>query len=413
MGRVKLAIRRIENKTSRQVTFSKRRNGLVKKAYELCVTSPSSCSPSPHASPTSPAAAAGWRTSSSDTWTSRSTTGEAPSTTQRRFSKRFTPRSSSCTSSEAVGAAGPCRVRLHDRRRHRRLPLPEVPHGRARSRRPKEEFPVELEQSHAPLPTGCISAGMQVQGPNGAPAMYVPPGRRRGGHGRVRRRRPHGPRCGPPPPATGAHQTPAATTCCRSVLHPTTRSSTSGTYVLHVPDRRAGGVHVPTPSLELRSLSPSSQGPAGRVRRHLPAGPPARRAVRGRIRRQRRRRGGGVAAGVLLHRAALHAHPRHALPSHNAAGEPWRNCHCDDATTAGKADDDAFFSLLVPAAALPGAGRAVPDDAGQRRRRGDCASGAGGGRVGVGELLLRAQRRHRHASDGLRQRRTASQPRLT
>ncbi|XP_066353652.1 uncharacterized protein [Miscanthus floridulus] len=163
MGRVKLAIRRIENKTSRQVTFSKRRNGLVKKAYELCVTSPSSCSPSPHASPTSPAAAAGWRTSSSDTWTSRSTTGEAPSTTQRRFSKRFTPRSSSCTSSEAVGAAGPCRVRLHDRRRHRRLPLPEVPHGRARSRRPKEEFPVELEQSHAPLPTGCISAGMQVQ----------------------------------------------------------------------------------------------------------------------------------------------------------------------------------------------------------------------------------------------------------
>nr|DAD41407.1 TPA_asm: hypothetical protein HUJ06_015730 [Nelumbo nucifera] len=37
MGRVKLQIKKIENPTSRQVTFSKRRNGLVKKAYELSV----------------------------------------------------------------------------------------------------------------------------------------------------------------------------------------------------------------------------------------------------------------------------------------------------------------------------------------------------------------------------------------
>lgn len=37
MGRVKLRIKRIENTTSRQVTFSKRRNGLTKKAYELSV----------------------------------------------------------------------------------------------------------------------------------------------------------------------------------------------------------------------------------------------------------------------------------------------------------------------------------------------------------------------------------------
>ncbi|WCJ31833.1 Agamous-like MADS-box protein AGL104 [Euphorbia peplus] len=37
MGRVKLPIIKIENKTSRQVTFSKRRNGLIKKAYELSV----------------------------------------------------------------------------------------------------------------------------------------------------------------------------------------------------------------------------------------------------------------------------------------------------------------------------------------------------------------------------------------
>nr|KYP72524.1 Agamous-like MADS-box protein AGL11 [Cajanus cajan] len=33
MGRVKLEIKRIENPTNRQVTFSKRRNGLIKKAY--------------------------------------------------------------------------------------------------------------------------------------------------------------------------------------------------------------------------------------------------------------------------------------------------------------------------------------------------------------------------------------------
>ncbi|XP_044360702.1 agamous-like MADS-box protein AGL66 isoform X1 [Triticum aestivum] len=37
MGRVKLAIKRIENNTNRHVTFSKRRNGLIKKAYELSV----------------------------------------------------------------------------------------------------------------------------------------------------------------------------------------------------------------------------------------------------------------------------------------------------------------------------------------------------------------------------------------
>ncbi|KAL5707392.1 hypothetical protein ACHQM5_018296 [Ranunculus cassubicifolius] len=37
MGRVKLQIKKIENPTSRQVTFSKRRNGLLKKAYELSV----------------------------------------------------------------------------------------------------------------------------------------------------------------------------------------------------------------------------------------------------------------------------------------------------------------------------------------------------------------------------------------
>ncbi|XP_050205058.1 agamous-like MADS-box protein AGL104 isoform X2 [Mercurialis annua] len=37
MGRVKLPIKRIENNTNRQVTFSKRRNGLIKKAYELAV----------------------------------------------------------------------------------------------------------------------------------------------------------------------------------------------------------------------------------------------------------------------------------------------------------------------------------------------------------------------------------------
>ncbi|KAL2529607.1 agamous-like MADS-box protein [Forsythia ovata] len=37
MGRVKLQIKKIENTTNRQVTFSKRRNGLMKKAYELSV----------------------------------------------------------------------------------------------------------------------------------------------------------------------------------------------------------------------------------------------------------------------------------------------------------------------------------------------------------------------------------------
>nr|GLL35865.1 agamous-like MADS-box protein AGL6 isoform X3 [Ipomoea trifida] len=37
MGRGKVELKRIENPTSRQVTFSKRRNGLLKKAYELSV----------------------------------------------------------------------------------------------------------------------------------------------------------------------------------------------------------------------------------------------------------------------------------------------------------------------------------------------------------------------------------------
>ncbi|KAL3714107.1 hypothetical protein ACJRO7_006107 [Eucalyptus globulus] len=37
MTRGKIQMRRIENVTSRQVTFSKRRNGLLKKAYELSV----------------------------------------------------------------------------------------------------------------------------------------------------------------------------------------------------------------------------------------------------------------------------------------------------------------------------------------------------------------------------------------
>ncbi|XP_058096323.1 agamous-like MADS-box protein AGL104 [Magnolia sinica] len=37
MGRNKIELKRIENNTSRQVTFSKRRNGLIKKAYELSV----------------------------------------------------------------------------------------------------------------------------------------------------------------------------------------------------------------------------------------------------------------------------------------------------------------------------------------------------------------------------------------
>jgi hypothetical protein len=37
MGRGKIEIKRIENPTSRQVTFSKRRGGLLKKAHELAV----------------------------------------------------------------------------------------------------------------------------------------------------------------------------------------------------------------------------------------------------------------------------------------------------------------------------------------------------------------------------------------
>lgn len=37
MGRGKIAIKRIDNSTNRQVTFSKRRNGLMKKAKELAI----------------------------------------------------------------------------------------------------------------------------------------------------------------------------------------------------------------------------------------------------------------------------------------------------------------------------------------------------------------------------------------
>lgn len=37
MVRGKTEMKRIENDTSRQVTFSKRRNGLLKKAFELSV----------------------------------------------------------------------------------------------------------------------------------------------------------------------------------------------------------------------------------------------------------------------------------------------------------------------------------------------------------------------------------------
>ncbi|VAI82843.1 unnamed protein product [Triticum turgidum subsp. durum] len=37
MGRGKVELKRIDNKSSRQVTFAKRRNGLLKKAYELSV----------------------------------------------------------------------------------------------------------------------------------------------------------------------------------------------------------------------------------------------------------------------------------------------------------------------------------------------------------------------------------------
>ncbi|KAJ6882846.1 hypothetical protein NC651_029197 [Populus alba x Populus x berolinensis] len=37
MGRGKIAITRIENRTARQVTFAKRRGGLFKKTHELSV----------------------------------------------------------------------------------------------------------------------------------------------------------------------------------------------------------------------------------------------------------------------------------------------------------------------------------------------------------------------------------------
>ncbi|GFP97919.1 mads-box transcription factor 3 [Phtheirospermum japonicum] len=37
MGRSKLPIKKIENITNRQVTFSKRRYSLIKKAYEIVV----------------------------------------------------------------------------------------------------------------------------------------------------------------------------------------------------------------------------------------------------------------------------------------------------------------------------------------------------------------------------------------
>ena len=37
MGRGKVQLKRIENKINRQVTFSKRRKGLLKKAHELAV----------------------------------------------------------------------------------------------------------------------------------------------------------------------------------------------------------------------------------------------------------------------------------------------------------------------------------------------------------------------------------------
>ena len=37
MGRGKIQLKKIENTISRQVTLSKRRNGLLKKAYELSV----------------------------------------------------------------------------------------------------------------------------------------------------------------------------------------------------------------------------------------------------------------------------------------------------------------------------------------------------------------------------------------
>jgi len=39
MGRAKIEIKKIENKTTRQVTFSKRRTGLLKKTRELSMLS--------------------------------------------------------------------------------------------------------------------------------------------------------------------------------------------------------------------------------------------------------------------------------------------------------------------------------------------------------------------------------------
>ena len=37
MGRGRVELKRIENKVNRQVTFAKRRSGLLKKAYELSI----------------------------------------------------------------------------------------------------------------------------------------------------------------------------------------------------------------------------------------------------------------------------------------------------------------------------------------------------------------------------------------
>lgn len=37
MGRKKLALKKIENSTARQVTYSKRKDGMIKKAHELAV----------------------------------------------------------------------------------------------------------------------------------------------------------------------------------------------------------------------------------------------------------------------------------------------------------------------------------------------------------------------------------------
>ena len=35
MGRVRLRLKKIENQTYKNITFAKRKNGLIKKAYEL------------------------------------------------------------------------------------------------------------------------------------------------------------------------------------------------------------------------------------------------------------------------------------------------------------------------------------------------------------------------------------------